>query len=520
VSEPEGSDAPVAEPEESRNPHPIYNWMSGIGVALASVGLSAVLFQIALDLLVGAHSGYSGLALLPALGLTLVGVGLVVAGWLRERRRQRRGVRSSFFETWIVDPWGVVRQHGWWYAPLLIAVVALGLFGAGAGTVGIVEYSESNQFCTETCHAVMGPEGATYAEAPHSRIACVSCHVGAGPEGFFAAKLGGMRQLYALATDTVSRPIPTPIHPSHIDRELCESCHAPERDAGIRAWEHAYYPTLDATEPTRVAMVLTVSDGGIGALGGEGVHYHMQISRKVEYVARDAQRLEIAWVRVTDADGATHEYELDGGELSDDERAALPIRTMQCTDCHSRPAHPFPTATDTVNRALDARLLPRDLPSIKEVGVLALDGDYDDTAAALVGIEESIRSYYEEEEPELLTERSEDIDEAVDTLQALYQRTIFPEMKADWRAHPDHSGHLDSPGCFRCHNDQMLDADGDSPTTECASCHAVIAQDDETIAAMDEFESGRDFVHPEDGGTFEEFTLCSDCHDGGALLYE
>jgi hypothetical protein len=93
-------------------------------------------------------------------------------------------------------------------------------------------------------------------------------------------------------------------------------------------------------------------------------------------------------------------------------------------------------------------------------------------------------------------------------------------MKADWRAHPDNSGHRDWPGCFRCHNDEMLDDEGEGITTDCSACHAILAQDGEAIASVDDLDIGQDFVHPEDGAHFDEFSLCSDCHTGGAELYE
>ncbi len=506
---------------EAPPPRPIYNWMSGIGAALATLGVAIVAVQLLLEQIVGGHSGYAGLALLPALGLAALGAALGVAGWLRERRRQRRGERSSFYETWVVDPWDVVRRRGLWFVPLVVAAVALALLGAGAGTVGVVAYSESNTFCTEACHSVMGPEARAYQDTAHSRVPCVKCHVGAGPEGFLAAKLGGLRQLYALATDSVTRPIPTPIHGGRIDRELCEGCHAPEREAGIEARAHTYFLSGEDVDPVRVAMILKVGGGSAdGPMPGEGVHYHMQLAREVEYVARDPQRLEIAWVRVTERDGTQREYESESEPLDDDERAALRLRTMECIDCHSRPAHRFAPATETVNRALEARLLSRELPSIKEVAVQALDGGYETTADALVGIEEHVRGFYEEEYPEVVEDRSDVLDAGIEALHALYRRTVFPEMEADWRAHPDHGNHLDTPGCFRCHNDEMVDADGDAIPSDCATCHAVLAQADEAIATMEDFDVGRPFVHPEDGSTFDEFSLCSDCHTGGAELYE
>ena len=41
-----------------------------------------------------------------------------------------------------------------------------------------------------------------------------------------------------------------------------------------------------------------------------------------------------------------------------------------------------------------------------------------------------------------------------------------------------------------------------------------------SAATTVESERGEQFVHPEDGSVFEEFTQCSDCHTGGKELYE
>ena len=507
-------------PDGRAKPHPIYNWMSGIGAALVAVGITAAAFLMLLGLIVGPVSGYSGLVLLLPAGLAGLGLLLGVTGWLRERRRQARGRYSSFYHTWVLDPWGIVRGRGPWFVPLVVAAGTFALFGAGAGTMGLVEVSESNAFCTQACHAVMGPEGTAYADTAHSRIACVECHVGAGPEGFLSAKLGGLRQLYAVASGTVSRPIPTPIHRGTITRARCEGCHLPERDVGYVGRAHSYFHSGGDVESSRMVMMVKVGRGPNGLLAGEGVHYHMQIAQKVEFIARDAQRQEIAWVRATDAKGKTREYQLQSKPLSDAERASLPVRSMECIDCHSRPAHRFASATDSVNRALEGRLLPRDLPSIKEAAVLALDGGYESTAAALEDIDRHVGEFYEKEHPELLKERAEAVEAAIATLRKIYQRTIFPEMKADWRAHPDNTGHLYSPGCFRCHNDQLRSADGEQIATDCTTCHAVVAQSGSSAATTADFEKGQPFVHPADGSAFDQFMLCSDCHTGGREIYQ
>jgi hypothetical protein len=505
-------------PERPAAPLPIYNWMSGIGAALVAVGFTGAVFLMLLEVVLGRGSGYSGLALVLPAGVMGIGVLLVLGGWLRERRRHARGRRSSFYDTWVVDPWGVVSGRGLWFVPLVVAAGTFVLFGAGAGTVGMLEVSESNAFCTNACHAVMGPEGTAYSYSAHSRIACVECHVGSGPEGFLSAKLGGMRQLYAVATGTVSRPIPTPVHGIDM-RERCEGCHLAERNVGYVGRVLAYFHSGEDVESHRAVMMVNVGRGRKGLLPGQGVH-NMHIAEKVEFIARDPQRQQVAWVRVTDEQGKTREYGDPSKPLSDAERASLPVRTMECIDCHSRPAHRFLSATESVNLALEGGVLPRDLPYVKEVAVGALDGGYESTAAALEGIDRHVREYYGEKHPEVLKERAQDVDASIAALEKIYQRTIFPEMKADWRAHPDNSSHLNSPGCFRCHNDQLRSAGGEQIETDCSTCHAVVAQSGSSAATTADFEKGEPFLHPADGSAFEGFMPCSDCHTGGREIYE
>ena len=69
-------------------------------------------------------------------------------------------------------------------------------------------------------------------------------------------------------------------------------------------------------------------------------------------------------------------------------------------------------------------------------------------------------------------------------------------MKADWRAHPDHIGHKDSNGCFRCHDGKHFAADGKTSIkgSDCNACHLIVAQ-----GAGEELEKvnpkGFDFFH-------------------------
>lgn len=95
-----------------------------------------------------------------------------------------------------------------------------------------VEYMDSTNFCGTTCHTVMAPEYAAYQNSPHSRVACVECHIGPGAGWFVRSKLSGLRQVAAVTFHTYSRPIPSPVKYLRPARETCEQCHWPQRFTG------------------------------------------------------------------------------------------------------------------------------------------------------------------------------------------------------------------------------------------------------------------------------------------------
>ena len=90
-------------------------------------------------------------------------------------------------------------------------------------------------------------------------------------------------------------------------------------------------------------------------------------------------------------------------------------------------------------------------------------------------------------------------------------------MKADWRAHPNHVGHLNAAGCFRCHDGLHKSREGQVLTKDCNACHTILAQGPpEEVAAAPL--SAQPFRHPVDVGLdVTEFT-CSECHTGTSGL--
>ena len=85
------------------------------------------------------------------------------------------------------------------------------LFFSAFGSYKAYEFSDSDEFCGEMCHEVMAPEYTAYLSSPHSRVGCVTCHIGSGAAWFVRAKISGAYQVYSVLFNKYSKPIPTPV---------------------------------------------------------------------------------------------------------------------------------------------------------------------------------------------------------------------------------------------------------------------------------------------------------------------
>ena len=486
----------------------------GVMMALMSLlGGALVFFQ---EVLIGRSSPYAGILYAIASLALIAGFILIPIGMLWERNRQRHG-RVRPLSVFRIDLDN--REHRFVALALLAGFAVLVLL-VGVGSYKSFHATESAEFCGQLCHEVMNPEWVRYNESPHARVACAECHIGEGADWFVKSKLSGLRQIWAVAVDNYDRPIPTPIHDLRPARETCEQCHWRRKFTGYKELVRSYY--LSDEDNTRSQMRMLVKIGGEKSmfLRGAGIHYHMLIANKVEYVATDQKRQEIAWVRVHRADGSVTEFNNSDSPLSEAERAKFEVRTMDCMDCHNRPAHQFPTAMQSVNDALEAGSIALDLPEIKLKAVEAIDTEYASSAAAAVGIASYLHDYYRREYPDVFERKNADLVRSIEKVQEIYRATVFPEMKASWRSYPSNIGHRDSPGCFRCHNDTMASTSGETIFTDCTRCHLILAQGTSTDNVNVNIETGLPFVHPEDGDTIEDYTDCASCHTGGKDVYE
>jgi hypothetical protein len=174
----------------------------------------------------------------------------------------------------------------------------------------------------------------------------------------------------------------------------------------------------------------------------------------------------------------------------------------------------------SVNEALAEDAIALTLPEIKVQAVTAIDAGYESSSQAAEGIANHLHGFYKREYPEVFERRNADLVRSIGKVQEIYRTTVFPEMKASWRAYPSNIGHRDSPGCFRCHNDRMVSHTGETIFTDCTRCHLILAQGETTNNVNVNIDTGLPFVHPEDDDEIEEYTDCTECHTGGVDVYE
>ena len=59
-------------------------------------------------------------------------------------------------------------------------------------------------------------------------------------------------------------------------------------------------------------------------------------------------------------------------------------------------------------------------------------------------------------------------------------------MGIKWGSYPKHIGHTDSPGCFRCHGDDLKTKTGRTISSDCESCHKVLGVDEKDLKVLKE----------------------------------
>ena len=362
-------------------------------------------------------------------------------------------------------------RRAWWYTLLLIA--AAGVVGAVAVIAAAYhfdQYTEGREFCGLLCHANR-PEYFAQETSPHANVECGECHIGPGLTPKVTAKMYGAAELVMYLANTYERPIEAPVERLRPAREICEQCHWRGKPSPARELAVSSFASDETNSETRTQLALRITelDSDGQAASSPAIHWH--VDHPVQFVTLDAERQVIPWAAVQEGDRLV-EFQAVNIRISADELAQLPRHEMDCLDCHNRIGHSFGKPERELDKAMALGLVDRSLPYVKREGLRLLSGEYASQEAGVLAME-ALKDFYRTQYPSVYASGQVAVEQAAAELQEIFSRTVFPEMNVTWQAYADNSGHVDSPGCFRCHDDKHVSDQGQTIPLNCTLCHSA-----------------------------------------------
>jgi hypothetical protein len=354
------------------------------------------------------------------------------------------------------------------------AVLTLLLLGIGAAlaTVGGIaawEYTNSNAFCTNTCHGVHPEEPVAHASSYHARVQCVECHMGRlSTLELMLIKPTHMHELWGMVVGYERPKHAKTMRPA---RDSCEACHWPQvRHSDSVRTKVRYAADAKSTE-TRTSLVMHTGMGEVRDSGSKGIHWH--IAQELTYVATDDAKQRIPWVQAKGADGkVTTWYDPTSG-VTPQQIEKLEKRRMDCIDCHNASGHPFGNPVNLVDQAIQEERISRTIPAVKAraLAVIAQAQDLTGTKAQRTA---AIDKVLEADKPKDAKPGLDKAEKAYkDEMRRILLQTSFSHKDLAWKTFPDNVGHNDFPGCFRCHDGKHLDTSGQAIRLQCTLCHAL-----------------------------------------------
>jgi hypothetical protein len=487
------------------------NWLTIIGSIVAGINLALIILLFIISTIFNKGNTNLGLFIYIILpGFMIMGLLLVPIGMFRERKRLRKigsGEESRFPRIDLNDP-----RHRNAFVIFTITTVIV-LFLSTMGSFEAYHMTESVEFCGTLCHQVMEPEHTAFQNSPHANVACVECHVGSGASWYVKSKISGLHQVYAVLTKTYPTPIGTPLHDLRPARETCEKCHWPQKFYARTLWTNKYFlaDSLNTEWDIMLQMKTGPEYSGLGLI--EGIHWHINPDVNIEYISENDKRENISYVKYTNkSTGEVTIFRNDENPISDSLISVLSTRTMDCIDCHNRPSHNYNSPTVYFDKAMLTGSVSKNIPFIKKVTMDILKEPFSDKDTALMKIEEGITNYYKSDFNDFYNNNKEIINNSISSVQKAFSQNTFPKMKVTYDLYPEHIGHLESDGCFRCHNGKFKAENGRTITRDCTLCHTIVGQGQKGTMEYSNIKGNLEFRHPVDIGTAWQEANCSECH--------
>lgn len=487
------------------------NWITIIGALIASVNLLLIIVLFAISTIFNKNETNLGLFIYVILpGFLLLGLIMIPLGIVISRKKRIAAGQDEIKKLPTIDLNNPKHKRA--FIIFTIATVII-LFLSTYGSFEAFHLTESVEFCGTLCHKVMEPEYTAYQNSSHANVACVECHVGAGASWYVKSKLSGLHQVYAVLTKTYPSPIETPLHDLRPARETCERCHWPQKFYTNNLHANKYYLADSLNSEWNITLQMKIGPEYSDLGFKEGIHWHINPNINIEYISENDKRELITYVKYTNkVTGEVTIYKSPDLEISDSTIAVSSARTMDCIDCHNRPSHKYSSPPVYFDKAMLTNEISQDIPFVKRTAMEILRNNFTDKDTALMQIRDGIIDYYKSDFSEYFGRNSSKIDSTVATLQKEYSQNTFPGMKVSYDVYPDHIGHLEVEGCFRCHNDAFEAENGRKITRDCNLCHTILGQGKKGLMQFTNIKDTLEFFHPVDIGTAWKDANCSECH--------
>ena len=162
--------------------------------------------------------------------------------------------------------------------------------------------------------------------------------------------------------------------------------------------------------------------------------------------------------------GSVKEWVADG--VSADTLAKGERRVMDCVDCHNRPSHTFASSAErAVDEALARGVIDRSLPFVRREAVRVLKASYPSQDAAFAGIRRDLQAFYRAGNPAgVPAAKRRGRGSGGRDPAAAVRAQCLPGDEGLVGHYANNIGHMDFPGCFRCHDDEHKAKDGSTIT--------------------------------------------------------